>query len=46
MLLKKKYIIDDIEISSDFDKENSGGGNSNEDNADKEILEKNQERRF
>ena len=39
MLLKKKitkYIIDDIEISSDSDKGNSDEENSDEENADKE----------
>ena len=32
-----KYIIDDIEISSDFDEDNS-----DEENTDEEILKKNQ----
>ena len=40
-----KYIIDNIEISSDSDKENSAEDNSDEDNSDEEnsdeeILEK------
>ena len=40
MLLKKKkkipkYIIDDIEISSDSERENSDGENSSEENKEK-----------
>ena len=35
-----KYIIDDIEISSDSDKENSNEDNSDEKNSDEEVLEK------
>ena len=33
-----KYIIDDIEISSDSDGENSHEGNFDEENSDEEIL--------
>ena len=35
-----KYIIDDIEISSDSDKENSNEDNSDKKNSDEEVLEK------
>ena len=35
-----KYIADDIEISSDCDKENSDEDNSDEENSDEEILKK------
>ena len=34
-----KYIIDNIEMFSDSDKENSDEGNSDEENSDEEILE-------
>ena len=43
MLLKKKkckYIIDDIEISSDSDRENSDKEKSNEENFDEENSNK------
>ena len=35
-----KCIADDIEISSDCDKENSDEDNSDEENSDEEILKK------
>ena len=44
MLLKKKkickYIIENIEISSDSDRENSDEENSNKENTNEEILMK------
>ena len=33
-----KYVIDDIEVSSDSDRENSDEGNSDERNSDEENL--------